>query len=113
VLIGTILFVTLFAFLPLLASWAGEPSLLGDRHKEKGIECAGCHQENPPKEKVTTARCGACHKEQLKPSGSTKEEKADPHDNHMGLSECGICHHAHKPSEDQCKSCHDFGFKIP
>jgi hypothetical protein len=102
-----------------LSSFAGAEkiSLLGNRHKDTGIECEGCHKEKPPKEKVPTAVCLSCHKDFSKTSPSNKNAKKgdhpkSPHDQYE-ISECGLCHHIHRPSEDVCKSCHDFGFKIP
>jgi len=101
---------------------------LADLHKDKGIACAGCHKEDPPAKETPTAVCLSCHpkvftegtKSQAAKAASGGDKAAaqestsdvDPHLSHMTGGECGVCHHAHKESEDQCKSCHEFGFKI-
>ena len=86
---------------------------LGDRHKEKGVECNGCHKGEPFEEGVPKAVCLSCHKDFSQGEKPIEMGEIDPHNSHMAISECNTCHHAHKASEDQCKSCHDFGFKIP
>jgi hypothetical protein len=92
---------------------ASQPSFLADRHKLTGIGCEGCHKENPPKEQVPTVVCGKCHGDQAKLANRTQKVIPNPHDSHLGNVECGLCHHAHKPSEDYCGNCHEFGYKVP
>jgi hypothetical protein len=96
-------------------SFAGaEPSFLGDKHKVAGITCDGCHKENPPKERVSTAVCTKCHGDQAKVAQRTQKVIPNPHDSHLENVKCELCHHAHKRSEDYCITCHDFGYyKVP
>lgn len=121
---GTIkVFVSLSVFLLGITFSLGEShTLLGaekvkqflvDKHGEKGVECNGCHQENPPQTAVPTAVCLQCH-------GGTYEELAgrtkvnpNPHLSHLGDLPCESCHHSHKESENKCGGCHDFDFKVP
>jgi hypothetical protein len=97
----------------LTSAWAEPTQLLGGRHKGKGVQCTDCHKGKPPKENIPTTTCLDCHKDVLKFSGKAGESKINPHDNHMQMTDCQMCHHTHKPSEDKCRSCHDFGFRIP
>ena len=90
-----------------------KPMLLGDRHKNEGIKCENCHKETPPKNEVPTAVCLECHDDISEAPEAMGAQEINPHYSHMMISECGVCHHAHIPSEDQCKACHDFGFNIP
>jgi len=87
--------------------------LLVDRHKEYEIECNDCHKEEPPKEEVPTAVCIGCHEDFGQSSGLDPTVEADPHNSHQDISDCGVCHHVHVPSEDLCKACHDYDFQIP
>ncbi len=96
-----------------LAVAADKASFLGDRHKEKGMNCGSCHKESPPKAAPGTDTCQGCHKDYAKPTAKQQKEGHNPHVNHLGITDCGVCHHAHKPSEDQCKACHSFDFTVP
>ena len=84
--------------------------LLGDRHKEYGIECNECHQEDPPEKEVPTAICLSCHEDFR---GIFRSADFDPHNSHSNIDDCGACHHAHKPSENLCAVCHDYDVKTP
>jgi hypothetical protein len=96
--------------------WAAAPRpLLAEKHQSGGLACDACHQETPPKAAAPMATCLACH-------GGTYEKLAEktqatkpknPHESHEGEVECEACHHAHKPSEDYCAQCHQFGFRTP
>jgi hypothetical protein len=111
----------LAAILPLLiaslsfSAITERKALLGDRHKAAKISCKQCHKESPPKEPVSTAVCLGCHKDYAKPPANVATGKPNPHTSHpgQGFTQCNVCHHAHKPSEDGCKPCHDFGFQVP
>jgi hypothetical protein len=94
---------------------AEKKAFLGDRHKAAKISCTQCHKENSPKEPVPTAVCMGCHKDYVKPSAGVATGKPNPHTSHpgQGFTQCNVCHHAHKSSEDGCKPCHDFGFQAP
>lgn len=94
-------------------SRAEQKILLGDKHKEIGIQCEGCHKEDPPKNKVPTAVCLGCHGDYKTLAERTQKVDPNPHMSHEGKLPCETCHHSHKPSEDHCASCHNFGFKVP
>ena len=103
-----------------LAGWHGssyggaeEKKFLADRHQTKGIACASCHKESPPKAAVPTAVCIGCHGSYAKIAEKTINVSPNPHVSHMGELSCESCHHAHKASENHCSSCHEFGFKVP
>lgn len=76
--------------------------LLADKHEVAGIECNDCHEATPPDSEVPEVVCLTCH-------ANYKELTVsyfDPHNGHMTYSGCGDCHHAHRPSENQCQACH-------
>jgi hypothetical protein len=89
------------------------PLFLSDKHKAAGISCEGCHKENPPKVQVPTLVCNGCHGNQQKIAEKSRNIVPNPHDSHLGNQKCELCHHAHKPSEDHCSSCHEFDYKVP
>ena len=93
--------------------WAEQRMLLGDKHKEMGIQCEGCHKEMPPQKKVPAAICQECHGDYNTLAGKTEKVEPNPHMSHEGRLPCETCHHSHKPSEDHCADCHNFGFKVP
>jgi len=86
---------------------------LADKHQAKSIACASCHKESPPKVAVGTATCFTCHGSYAKIAEKTINVSPNPHASHMGELACETCHHAHKQSENQCGSCHEFPFKVP
>jgi hypothetical protein len=91
-------------------------SSLGDLHEAAKIACEQCHEESPPNEPVSTACCLGCHQGYAKqPSANVAKGTPNPHTAHpgQGFTRCNLCHHVHKPSEDGCKPCHDFGFQVP
>ena len=84
--------------------------LLGKRHEAAGIACAKCHQEKPSAP-VPAAVCSGCHPNIAK-SETIRDKLPNPHNAHMSYEDCASCHHVHKPSENQCGSCHNFEFKM-
>jgi Cytochrome c3 len=94
-------------------TWAAQEQFLADKHKEVGLDCQGCHQENPPARKVETPVCQSCHGDYAKVAARTEKVEPNPHASHEGYQPCDVCHHAHKPSVDRCGECHNFGFKVP
>jgi fumarate reductase flavoprotein subunit len=103
-----------------LTAWQGssyggaeEKIFLADRHQMKGIACASCHKENPPKAAVPTAVCIDCHGAYATIAGKTKKIEPNPHASHLEELSCESCHHAHKSPENHCLSCHSFEFKVP
>lgn len=94
-------------------TWAQEKgTFLADRHQAKGMDCATCHKESPPKAAVPSAVCLQCHGDAEKLAMKTSGLKPNPHDSHLGDVACEQCHHGHKASEDMCAKCHNFGFKV-
>jgi hypothetical protein len=89
------------------------PSFLADKHKIAGVSCEDCHKENPPKEQVPTPVCNRCHGNQEKIAEMSRNIVPNPHDSHLGNLKCELCHHAHRPSENYCSTCHEFDYKVP
>ncbi|HNY66819.1 MAG TPA: cytochrome c3 family protein [Deltaproteobacteria bacterium] len=104
----------LFLFAAPHAAWTQSTpdagALLGDRHKAAGIECARCHKDKPSAP-VPASICTGCHADMAK-SEKIRDNLPNPHNSHMPYPECSSCHHAHKPSENQCASCHNFSFRM-
>lgn len=103
-----------------MAGWAGskssaaaEKNFLADRHQARGANCSACHKESPPKEAVPQDMCLKCHGPYDKIAKRTDKVTPNPHASHMGALDCNLCHHAHKPSVNNCAACHDFEFKVP
>ncbi len=92
---------------------SGDGKFLADRHQQKGSTCASCHKETPPKALVPMEVCLGCHGSYTKITQKTIKTEPNPHASHMGELACESCHHAHKPSENQCAACHPFVFKVP
>jgi hypothetical protein len=86
---------------------------LADRHGAKGLNCAACHKESPPKNVVASAVCLGCHGDAEKLAIKTGSVRPNPHDTHLGEMACEECHRAHKPSVDACAKCHHFGLNVP
>jgi len=98
-------------FSPLL-SQTPSPQLV-DTHTKAGSTCTSCHPGGTPSNKVGMSVCAECHGNYAKVAIKTLAVAPNPHESHLGEVECTVCHHAHKPSEDGCRSCHDFGYKVP
>jgi hypothetical protein len=94
-------------------TWAAEGLFLGDKHKNTGMDCSGCHKENPPGGKVPMAVCLGCHGDYLKVAAKTNKIDPNPHDSHLGEIDCEKCHHSHKASVNVCNSCHQMDMKVP
>jgi hypothetical protein len=97
----------------ILSPGAAQSPLLEEKHKNGGLSCDACHKESPPANKVATEACQGCHGDSSKLAEQTKQKKPNPHDSHEGPIACEKCHHNHKPSENYCASCHNFGFRVP
>ena len=92
---------------------AADNQFLAGKHTAKGIACNSCHKETPPKDSVSTETCFKCHGDYTKLAEQTKKVSPNPHVQHNGDLPCEACHHEHKPSVDQCSSCHNFNYKVP
>jgi hypothetical protein len=111
--LAVLLFSGFSVFTPPGPTWAAPGAFLGDTHKAKGIECSGCHKENPPKHNVPMAACLGCHGDYRKVAAKTNKLDPNPHDSHLGEFDCGKCHHAHKASVNACSACHQFDMNVP
>ena len=107
--------VLILAFFWQGASYGGpeEQKFLADRHQAKGVGCASCHKENPPKTAAPMTVCLGCHGSYAKVAEKTANASPNPHASHMGELPCENCHHAHKASASQCNTCHEFNMKTP
>jgi hypothetical protein len=94
-------------------TWAALGGFLGDTHKNKGIDCSGCHRESPPKRNVPMAVCLGCHGDYRRIAAKTNKLDPNPHDSHLGEFDCGKCHHAHKASVNACNACHRLDMNVP
>jgi len=91
-----------------------ESAFLADKHKNAGIDCESCHKESPPSKPVPMQVCLGCHGgDYAKLAEQTKKVAPNPHDSHLGNAPCEFCHHAHKPSEYYCATCHILDSKVP
>ncbi len=94
-------------------TWAENKSFLADKHRNRGIPCNGCHEENPPGKEPSFQKCLACHGDYSSVAQLTEKLKVNPHASHDGDLSCNLCHHAHKKSEDYCIKCHVFDYEVP
>ena len=105
--------VTVAALSILSGAAFAQDKYLADRHAERGVACASCHQETPPSKAVPADKCLSCHGDYAKLKELTKDAKPNPHYTHMLDQPCAECHKAHKPSVNMCQECHQFDFKVP
>jgi len=91
------------------AAIVAEASLLADKHQANGMACNDCHKETLPSIDVPTSVCLNCHADHQEVAASY----INPHNAHMKYTNCGDCHHAHRPSENQCLNCHSFDLQAP
>ena len=105
------------SFVPSYSIEPAQNSLLADKHSKAGINCQGCDQETPPAKPVATVTCSKCHGNSETLAQRTQKMAPNPHASpHEASSaiKCESCHHAHKPSENSCATCHsEFNFKVP
>jgi len=102
-----------FVLPPSGPTWAAEGLFLAYKHKNRGMDCSGCHKESPPKQDVSMEVCLGCHEDYWKVAAKTNKLDPNPHDSHLGEVECGKCHHAHKASVNACNECHQMDMKVP
>jgi hypothetical protein len=112
-LLSVLVCVTLVAGSFYAGSAQEKKQFMADRHQAKGLDCASCHTEKgPPKGPVTSATCLKCHGDEEKLAMKTSGVHPNPHDSHLGEVACDKCHHGHKPPEDGCGKCHNFGHNL-
>ena len=100
--------IVIFAVLMVVPALSQEGRDYKNKHTtEFGVECAGCHTENPPANNVSTKKCEECHGTLLEIGEKTDlPDKANPHINHNDELYCEDCHHIHKESVNYCLGCH-------
>lgn len=67
--------VTVAALSMLSGAAFAQDKYLADRHAERGVACASCHQETPPGKAVPAAKCLSCHGDYAKLKELTKDVK--------------------------------------
>ncbi|NLG69130.1 MAG: cytochrome c3 family protein [Firmicutes bacterium] len=86
---------------------------LGHLHGLRGIPCTACHVEGVDSAPEGDGVCVDCHGSLDQITTGAAGDRPNPHDAHYQGLECTFCHHMHRPSEDFCLQCHDFGYRIP
>lgn len=105
--LATVLFSGVFSFAQ------PSPPLLIDKHTNADVECKACHGAADAPKPVEMDVCIGCHGAYEKLAEQTKMVVPNPHDSHLGKAACATCHHIHKPSEDGCRACHEWGYQTP
>jgi fumarate reductase flavoprotein subunit len=86
---------------------ATQAPFLADLHQSKGLTCASCHADNPPKSPAADQTCVNCHGGVAAIISRTDNYFPNPHVSpHSAVPQCTTCHHGHKPFEIACRSCH-------
>jgi hypothetical protein len=73
---------------------AATMSMVADKHKAMGLECAACHKESPPKDPVPASVCMGCHGDAAAMAQKTAKKSPNPHA--APELNCTMCHKAHK-----------------
>ncbi len=81
---------------------------LSHMHQLAGITCKECHEDPASAEPVDSNVCKTCHNDMDALFSATSEVGLNPHFSpHEGeISDCNLCHHQHKTSENYCHQCH-------
>ena len=82
-----------------------------DKHTQSGVTCNVCHQTMPPKGAPDNSVCEGCHNPDALVQRTAKMKPNNPHENHLGITECNECHAMHKAPALPCDECHQFKFK--
>jgi len=107
------LFLFAAAVLAFSASSFAADKFLADRHVARGSSCESCHTTEPPKS-VPMKQCLSCHGSYAKLAKATENLDINPHDNHMGETDCRECHQGHRKPRLVCDQCHEFRqLKVP
>lgn len=102
--------IALMAGLFLISQTAG--ATLADLHLKAGVKCTQCHKTNPPKDVPDTAVCEGCHPRDKLVAQTAKMKPTNPHDNHLGITDCNECHSVHEDKKSiPCDECHKFKFE--
>lgn len=112
---------------PYYQSWKEGP-LLAAKHSAENVNCTDCHQAtvaekmhegfayvtgqyaDPLKERIATREdCLKCHQDDWQQTvAATQYDHGNPHDSHLGETDCSLCHKMHRTSEVYCAQCHEF-----
>ncbi|RJP76579.1 MAG: hypothetical protein C4522_17710 [Desulfobacteraceae bacterium] len=99
-------------------SWAGS-RYLDARHAKQNVTCSGCHGDSlpAPGDTIKNERCLMCHGSYDALAEKTVPEifpDRNPHQSHLGVIDCTVCHVAHGESRAYCLECHQkFVMKTP
>lgn len=83
-----------------------------NKHLSRGVTCDQCHgTPNPTKGLASDAACRQCHSESIIVAATADVEDienriSNPHDSHIGLIDCMLCHRNHEMSTYYCTTCH-------
>jgi hypothetical protein len=100
------------------SSWAHSP-YLDSIHGAKNVTCRSCHGNVLPTlgDIVENERCLTCHgtyDSLAKKTTPLKFSDRNPHNSHLGVINCTVCHFAHSESRSYCLECHQkFEMTIP
>ncbi|WP_224983955.1 flavocytochrome c [Geomonas agri] len=100
------------------AAWgedSSKSSFLSGVHKKNQVTCADCHGKTLTVDDSETAlnkNCKGCHGGFAELATKTKEH-INPHNSHLGETNCTACHKGHVASKAYCNYCHSFAMKIP
>ena len=91
--------IALMAGLFLISQTAG--ATLADLHLKAGV-----------KDVPDTAVCEGCHPRDKLVAQTAKMKPTNPHDNHLGITDCNECHSVHEDKKSiPCDECHKFKFE--
>ncbi|GFO62212.1 flavocytochrome c [Geomonas paludis] len=94
---------------------SSKSSFLSGVHKKNQVTCADCHGKSLAVDDSETAlnkNCKGCHGGFADLAAKTKEH-INPHNSHLGETNCTACHKGHAASKAYCNYCHSFAMKIP
>ena len=92
---------------------ASAAPFLADRHVAKSMDCASCHLVKKPEPfaEVPAENCTKCHPRKMLVEKYASLGPRNPHQNHLGETDCDICHKGHSAPEVYCEQCHK-NFKL-
>jgi hypothetical protein len=84
-------------------------------HQLDNVTCKSCHANVRKPEAPPSTQCLTCHSGDAIFAATSNIKPRNPHGSpHYGKeSDCNLCHHQHKKSENFCNECHQFDFKVP
>lgn len=112
-------FIIISFFLLGTAFAAGQVKM--DKHKDKGVACASCHEKAAGYTRPGDTVCIGCHGSYADLAKKTarlhdvKTGTDNPHKSHIGEARCTLCHKNHAASTLYCNQCHSpkFDMKVP